>query len=89
MAAAVDNFEGYKVSLDAPAEDAFSITPDDDNDLAVVTRALLLDAAGDVAVITAKGTTITLPLQAGINSVRVKRVLETGTTEGLTIIGLV
>ncbi len=73
--------------ITGPIDDFFSITPDDDNDLTEVTRALLLDAAGTVRVTMKSGAVVDLPLQAGFNPVRVTRVHKTGTDVGLVILG--
>lgn len=66
------------------ANDCFPITPDDDNDLALETRAIAFGTAGALKVITAKGNTRTIPsgvLAAGImHPLMVKRVLASGTT---------
>ena len=63
-----------------PAVDAFSITPSDSMELAIIPRALLIGVAGNVAMTLPSGTTITLPLPAGYNAIRVVRVFSTGTT---------
>ena len=63
-----------------PWVDAFTITPDDNADLSIVPRCLLIGTAGDVKVTTLVGTVIILPLPAGYNPGRVKRVWATGTT---------
>ena len=43
----VDKFATYSPGLDSPATDVFPITPDDDIDLAVATRAIRADTGGD------------------------------------------
>lgn len=83
-----DTFAGHNPSLDGPAQNAATITPNDSTDLTNTTRALLLSAAGTVTVdMVGTGTNIALPLQAGVNPVRVSRVYSTG-TDSLTIVGL-
>lgn len=66
----------------APVENAFSITPDDDNDLADDTRGLYVGVSGDVKLTLVGGTTVTLKaLAAGVvHPLRVKRVHDTDTT---------
>lgn len=62
--------------------DAAAVTKNDSTDLTVTARALYIGGAGDVAVITAGGSTVTfVGLAAGsVLPVRVKRVKSTGTT---------
>ena len=57
-------------------------TQHDSNNEAVVSRGLLLDAAGDISFVTEKGTTVVLgSLAVGvIHPIRVKRVNDTGTS---------
>jgi hypothetical protein len=60
---------------------AAAATPSDTTDLPSVSRALLARVAGDISVITIDGTTIALPVQAGvIFPISAKRVRATGTT---------
>lgn len=66
----MDQFENLKPGLESPLEDA-EATTFGVNYTKGATRCLLLAEAGDVEVITLKGTTITLPLQAGYNPIRV------------------
>ena len=77
-----DKFSEYTSGLSSPIFGGFDITPDDATDLVSLTRAIILEGAGDVAVILKNGDAITLPaLAAGvIYPVRVARVLSTGTT---------
>jgi hypothetical protein len=73
---------------ESPITQAWTITPDDDTDLSVVPRCLILDQAGTVRMVPAGGSTaVSVPLQAGFNPIRPSRVLSTGTTSGLTIVG--
>lgn len=62
----------------------FLITPDDDNDLEEVTKALSFATAGAIKIDDAVGNTLTIPagaLVAGVqHAVRIKKVYETGTT---------
>lgn len=70
-------------TMNWPAEDAFVITPNDDEELSYVTRALYVGGEGDVCVVMAKGTEpIIFPGMAGgyEHPLRVRKVLATGTT---------
>jgi hypothetical protein len=63
------------------ATDAKTVTPHDTNDLSPgVCNALWIGGAGDVAVITAAGTTLTLTAPVGLLPLQVSRVKSTGTT---------
>lgn len=72
------NATGYN----APAENAFAVTPNDSTDLTHSSRALFVGGAGDVKVDTKGGDTVTfVGVTAGaILPVRVTRVYATGTT---------
>lgn len=82
MTAAVDTFAGFSSGLDSPIRHVAAVTPDDANDLGFVTRGIIVGVAGDVAVVTAEGESVTLPaLVAGItHPYRVSRIKATGTT---------
>jgi hypothetical protein len=81
---------------DAPAEHAFAITPSDADDLDAlpgggVARGLWVGSAGNVAVVTVSGASVTFKAVAAgtIIPVQVKQVLDTGTTTAAdTILGL-
>lgn len=77
-----DSFTSYQDGLTGPICDGFDITPADATDLSDVTRAVMVGTAGDLAVVLKNGSTLTLPSLAPgvIYPVRVRRVLETGTT---------
>lgn len=77
-----DPFESNRAGLDSPAEHGAAVTPNDSTDLATTARALWIGGAGNVAVTTAGGSSITLTGAAAgtIIPVRVSRVLSTGTT---------
>jgi hypothetical protein len=67
----------------SPGLDGFAITPDDDNDLAQLARAIHIGGAGDLKIDTYKGTTLTFKgLTAGsrFDSTYVARVHATDTT---------
>lgn len=77
----VDKFAAYSSGLDSPASDVFPIAPDDDNDLAVATRAIRADTGGDVVLITMAGNERTCKFADGeTRTVRATRVKATGTT---------
>jgi len=86
---AEDNLKKLHASMTSSAENAFTITPHDTNDLQEVTKAVLVGVAGNLAVIMKQGdTAITLPVPAGYNPLRVSRVLAANTT-ATGIVGLV
>jgi len=74
---AIDLFETNATAADAPADDAFDITPDDVNELPFVTRSIYVGQGGNLTVVTRKGTTVTFyGLAAGTTlHQRVKKVL--------------
>lgn len=84
-----DPFATYAAGLSSPAVHAMTITPSDDEDLPVPTRAIYVGAPGDVAVVMMGGETVTFPgAVAGTTlPIRVRRVLATGTTSG-ALVGL-
>jgi hypothetical protein len=78
----MDTFKKHTRSLTSPPEHAVAISPADDVDLAVVTRALYVGSGGDMSVRMYDGSVVTL---ANVPSgtmlpLRVDRVLATGTT---------
>ncbi len=77
-----DIFEGRTRNLGDPGFDGAAVTSSDDNDLATTARCLYIGGAGNVAVITAGGSTVTfVAVNAGsFLPVRAARVLATGTT---------
>lgn len=64
------------------ARDGEAVTPHDTNELTAVSRALWIGVAGNVVVVTANGTTLTLKgASAGqVIPIRVKQVRATNTT---------
>ena len=77
-----DSFRTYGRSLISPPEDAAAITPDDDRDLAVATRAIWVGGGGDLRVRMLGGAEVTLAGVGGgaLLPLRTTRVLATGTT---------
>jgi hypothetical protein len=71
-----------------PITQAFAIIPDDDTDLDVCPRCLILDAAGLVTMDLLGGSeNVQIPLQAGFNPIRPTRVYASGTDSSLTLVG--
>lgn len=73
----------------SPARDAVAITPSDSTNLTNMAKSLYIGGAGNVSLITAKGTTVSfVGLPAGsLIPVQVSRVMATGTT-ATNIVGL-
>lgn len=82
--AAVDKSLG---GLGEPAIHATAVTPSDADELAVVSRALYIGGAGDVAVVTYGGDAVTLSgaTAGSVIPIRVKQVKATGTTATLIL----
>jgi hypothetical protein len=80
---ALDSPHTYRAKVeDYPLNRAAAVTPDDNNDLSFVTRAVYVGGAGDVAIITPDGDSVTLkavPVGTML-SIRVARVKSTGTS---------
>jgi hypothetical protein len=77
----VDTFATYSAGLDSPATDVFPITPNDNTDLAVATRAIRADSGGDVVLVTLEGIERTAKFADGeTRAIRATRVKATGTT---------
>jgi uncharacterized protein (UPF0261 family) len=86
-----DDRFGKQAGLEAPATTAFAVTPDDDDELSEVTRALYVGVAGDVAVVMAEGSSAVtfVGVPAGsILPLRVKKIMATN-TDATDIVGLV
>jgi len=77
-----DTFQEFQSGLNSPVQGGFDVTPADGVDLPFVTRALMVSAAGDLAVAMKNGDLITLPgLTPGvIYPVRAVQIAATGTT---------
>lgn len=81
--AATDSFAAYRDGLDTPYTNAVAVAvPSDTTDLPNVTRGIYVGGAGNLAVITEGGQTITLTAIAVgvIHRLRVTRVMATNTT---------
>lgn len=75
------DFKNRTPGLSSPARNAAAVTPSDESDLAVDSRALIVGVAGDVKVTMMGGDVVTLPLLAGvIYPLQVRQVHATGTT---------
>ena len=84
----MDPFQNHTQGLESPATRMVEIVPDDANDLPIVTRAITVEAAGHLQIVTVSGDTGRIFVAAGIPfPIRVRRVLATGTTAG-GIVGL-
>lgn len=77
---AVDRFQDVGRASSGPATRAVAVTPNDGADLAYASRAISVNGAGDVALVTLDGDTVTVTLAAGmLHPIRAKRILSTGT----------
>ena len=77
----VDKFASAQTGLSSPITGSVAITPSDSTDLAITTRGILVDVAGNVKVTFVDDTTDTVNLAASMwHGMRVKRVWATGTT---------
>lgn len=90
----IDPYEFHSLTLYSPARVMIEITPDDDNDLDRVCKALRIynpgGAAATVALKTAGGSTVSITVLATslwIENVVVTKVFATGTDGGLVIHG--
>lgn len=86
---ATDLFENFPLQFTMPYNDGFAITKSDDNELAQVTRAIYVGGAGNIALVTEKGNTITLNgvLAGTILNIRAVKVL--AATTATNLVGLV
>ena len=84
----MDLFKNFSQGLESPATRILEITPEDNSDLAFVTRAVAVETAGHLQVVTAEGDTGRLFIAAGVPfPIRVRRILTSGTTAS-GIVGL-
>ncbi|MBW4710750.1 hypothetical protein KX928_23415 [Roseobacter sp. YSTF-M11] len=76
-----DKFKNVSTGLESPPSRLFAIVPDNDADLALVTRVINVAAAGTVKVTTVDGDEDDVFIAAGIPfPIRARRVWATGTT---------
>lgn len=77
-----DNFSSYQSGLNSPAAYGAAVTPDDNNDLATSSRMLWVGGAGNIALVTVRGSAVTLSnVPAGtLLPIRAARIKSTGTT---------
>ena len=76
-----DTFKGHASSLRDPVQDAFVVTPDDNTDLTIFSRAVYVGTPGDLRVTLLGGDTVTfVEAQAGWHPIRATRIWATGTT---------
>lgn len=75
--------------LVTPAQNAFSVAPNDSADLSAITRGVYVGVEGDVKLTTEEGDTVTFVGLAGgiIHPIRAKRIWSTGTT-ATSIVGV-
>lgn len=80
---------GRVSQLNAPAERATAITPDNDDDLGFLTRFIFVGGAGNLKLDTVGGDTITLigVTTGSVYPIRAKKVYATGTT-ATNLVGL-
>lgn len=84
----MDQFEHHNQSLESPATRLIEIIPSDTAELDVITRAITVETAGHLQVVTSAGDAGRLFVAAGVPfPIRVRQVLATGTTAG-GIVGL-
>ena len=84
----MDQFKHHAQSLESPATRIAEIAPSDTADLAFVTRAISVEQAGYLQVVTVAGDTGRVFVAAGVPfPIRVALVLATGTT-ATGIVGL-
>lgn len=77
---AFDTFADVVPSITAPPRHHAAVTPNDEDDLEYVTRALYIGGAGTVRVVTVEGETADYVCPAGKTLIiRAARVMDTGT----------
>jgi len=81
--AAIDKFQGEKKTYEMSSNHLYAITPDDVNELSYIPRAIYIGSSGDLAVVPEIGDPVVIftnLFQGTWVTVRVKKVLATGTT---------
>ena len=76
----MDQFENRSPGLESPASGGAALSPDDNADLAQVTRALWVGTSGDVSVVLKSGDAVTFKNATGWMPMRVARLMATGTS---------
>jgi hypothetical protein len=87
----IDHFSEFQPGLTAPITGGFDITPDDNTDLTILPRAIMVAGSGTVAAVLMDGTTVVLPALASgvLYPIRMRRVLTgVGGTTAIGIVGL-
>lgn len=83
-----DPYSGRATEMSDPAVGHFLITPSDSADLEKRPRCIYCGSDGDVALRDAAGVDITYAVVVGTRiDLRATRVLETGTTVGMQLVG--
>jgi len=84
-----DRFNGTSDSPSSPARQAFAITPNDDNIIDPLPKAIICGGAGNVTLKAVdSGGNVTIPVVAGQQlDIRAEKVLSNGTT-ATNIVGL-
>ncbi|ABD57175.1 spike base protein, RCAP_Rcc01079 family [Jannaschia sp. CCS1] len=84
----MDYFKTHQTGLESPATHLIEVVPSDSAPLAFVTRAVTVEAAGYLQVVTAGGDTGRIFMAAGVPfPLRVTQIMATGTT-ATGIVGL-
>lgn len=87
---AYDAFKQLSVSSMTPAENCFSVTPDDNQELPYLTKAIYIGSGGDLVLLVGNSETpVTFrnTVPGSVLDVRVRAVMSTGTTAG-DLVGL-
>ena len=85
----MDTFAGRDSGIDAPVGGGAAVTPNNDTDLTIVTRAVYVGGGGNLAVIMQSGAELTFEnvSEGQLLPIRVSRIKSTGTT-ATGIVGL-
>lgn len=74
-----DHFKSHLTGLRDPIVGAKSVTPNDNSDLPMTTRAIYIGVAGNLRVTMQTGDVVSFAFGAGWHPIRVSRVWATGT----------